>query len=55
MMSTKQLSEEPLYLYADHVFGCENWWHEIKNQTSVFMIFFFCKILIGYYLHRFNE
>ena len=22
-----------LYLYADHVFGYENWSHEIKNQT----------------------
>ena len=33
MMSNKHLSVESLYLYADHVFGYENWSHEIKNQT----------------------
>jgi len=49
MMSNKHLSVESLYLYADHVFG-----YEIKNQTSFFMIFF-CKIFLGYHLHRFNE
>ena len=53
-MSNKHLSEEFLYLYADHVFGYENWLHEIENQTIFFMIFF-CKILIGYHIHRFNE
>ena len=40
MMWNKHLSVESLYLYADHVFGHENWSHEIKNQTSLFMIFF---------------
>ena len=30
MMSNKTLSVESLYLYADHVFGYENWSHEIK-------------------------
>ena len=53
-MSNKHLSVESLYLYADHVFGYENWTHEIKNQTSLFTIFFY-KILLGYYLRRFNE
>jgi hypothetical protein len=53
-MSNKHLSVESLYLYAHHVFGYENWSHEIKNQTSLFMTIFFCKILIGYHLHRFN-
>ena len=33
-MSNKHLSVEPLYLYADHVFGYEKWSHRIKNQTS---------------------
>ena len=51
-MSNKHLSVESLYLYADHVFGYENW-SQNKNQTSLFMIFF-CKISIGYH-HRFNE
>ena len=32
-MSNKHLSVESLYLYADNVFGYENWSHEIKNQT----------------------
>ena len=45
MMSNKLLSVESLYLYAGHVFGYENWSHEIKNQTSLFMIFFFVKYL----------
>ena len=54
MMSNRHLSLESLYLYVDHVVGYKNWYHEIKNQTSLFMIFF-CKVLIGYRLHRFNE
>ena len=33
MMSNKHLSVESLYLCADHVFGYENWLHEIKNKT----------------------
>ena len=36
-MSNKHLSVESLYLYADHLFGYENWSHEIKNQTSLFI------------------
>jgi hypothetical protein len=40
MMSNKYLSVETLCLYTDLVFGYENWSHEIKNQTSLFMIFF---------------
>ena len=56
MMLNKLLNVESLYLYTEHVFGYENWSHEIKNKTSFFMIVhFFCKILIGYHLHRFNE
>ena len=31
-MSNKHLSVESLYLYADHVFGYENWSHEMKNK-----------------------
>ena len=31
MTSNKHLSVE--YLYANHVFGYENWLHEIKNQA----------------------
>ena len=53
-MSNKHLIVKYLYLYADHVFGYENWWHEMKNHTSLFMIIFH-KVLIGYHLHRFNE
>ena len=55
-MSNKHLSVESLYLYVDHVFGYENWSHEINNQTSLFMIFF-CniRVLIGYHLHKFNK
>ena len=46
MMSNKHLSVESLYLYADHVFSYENWSHEIRNQTSLFMvIYFFVKYL----------
>ena len=33
MMSNKHLSVEPLNLYADHVFGYENWSHEIKKSN----------------------
>ena len=56
MMSNKHFSVESLYLYADQVFGYKKWSHEIKNQTSLFMIIlYFCKMLIGYHLHRFNE
>jgi Rad52/22 family double-strand break repair protein. len=33
MRPNKYLSVESLYLYADRVFGHENWSHEIKNQT----------------------
>ena len=33
MMSNKHLSVESLYLYADHVFGYENWSHEIKKSN----------------------
>ena len=51
MISNKHLSVESLYLYADPVFGYENWLHEIKNQTSLFMIIFFCKILIMFKLY----
>ena len=40
MTSNKHLTLESLHLYADHVFGYENWSHEIKNQTRLFMIFF---------------
>ena len=40
MMSNKHLSVESSYLYADHMFGYENWSNEIKNQTSLFMIIF---------------
>ena len=32
MISNNHLSAESLYLYADHVFGYENWSHEIKNK-----------------------
>ena len=32
-MSNKRLSLESLYLYAEHVFGFDNWSHEIKNQN----------------------
>ena len=32
-MSNRHLSVESLYLYADHVFGSENWSNEIKHQT----------------------
>ena len=32
-MTNKLLSVEYFYLYADYVFGYENWSHEIKNQT----------------------
>jgi hypothetical protein len=35
MVSNKHLRVEYLYLYADHVFGYENWSHEIKNQPIV--------------------
>ena len=45
MMPGKHLSVESLYLYADHVFGYENWLHEIKIQTSLFMIIYFLKYL----------
>ena len=45
IMSNKHLSVESLYLSADHVFGYDNWSHEIKNQTCLFMMIFFCKIL----------
>jgi hypothetical protein len=55
MMSNEHLSAESLYLYADHVYSYENWSHEIKHQTNLFMIIFFCKILIGYHVQRFNE
>ena len=34
MTSNKHISVESLYLYAGHVFGYENWSHEIKNQTT---------------------
>ena len=54
MMSNKHLSIESLYYCADRLFGYENWSHEIKKLTSLFMIFF-CKIIIGYHLHRFNK
>ena len=37
-MSNKHLNVESLY--ADQVFGYENWPHEIKNQTSLFTIIF---------------
>ena len=30
-MSNKHLGVESLYLYADHVFGYENWSHKIKK------------------------
>jgi hypothetical protein len=53
-MSNIHLSVESLYLYVDHVFGYENYLHEIKNQSSLFMMFF-CKIFIGYHLCSFNE
>ena len=33
MISKKHLSVESLYLYADHVFGYENWLLVIKNQS----------------------
>ena len=32
-MSNKHLSVESSYLCAVHVFGYENWSHELKNQT----------------------
>ena len=44
-MLNKHLSVESLYLSADHVFGYENWSHEIKNQTSLLIIIFFVKYL----------
>ena len=31
MMSNKHLSAESLYVYADHMFGYENWSNEIKK------------------------
>ena len=51
-MSNKHLSLKSVYLYSDHMFGYENWSHELKNQT---MSIFFCKMLMSYLLHRFNE
>ena len=33
MMSNKHSSVESLYLYADRVFGYENWSHEIKQSN----------------------
>ena len=32
-MSNKHLSVESLCLHADHVFGYENWSHEIKKSN----------------------
>ena len=32
-MSNKHLSVEYLYLYSKHVFGYENWSHEIKKSN----------------------
>ena len=57
-MSNKHLSVESLYLYVDHVFACdyENWSHGIKHKSSLSIItYFFCKILIGYHIYRFNK
>ena len=34
-MSNKHLSAESVYVYADHVFGNENWSHEIKKSTYI--------------------
>ena len=31
-MSNTHLSVESLYVYADHVFGYENWSNEIKKN-----------------------
>ena len=36
-LSNKRLRVESLHIYAEHAFGCKNWSHEIKNQTSLFM------------------
>ena len=33
-MSNKHLNVEFLYLYANHVFGYENWSHEIKKKPN---------------------
>ena len=33
MMLNKHISEESLYLYADLVFGYENWSHEMKKSN----------------------
>ena len=48
------MSNKHLYLYADHLFGYQNWSHEIKTQTNLFIIIFFCNICIGYRLRRFK-
>ena len=34
MMSNKHLSVGSLCLYADHVFGYENWSHEVKKKYN---------------------
>ena len=41
-MPNNHLRVESLYLYADHVFGYENWSHKIKNQTSSYIVIFVC-------------
>ena len=48
MMSNKHLSLESLYLYAVHVFGNENWLHEIKNQTISEKCFIKCVIILSF-------
>ena len=35
ILSNKYLSVECLYLYADHVFGYENWSLEIKKNQII--------------------
>ena len=36
MMPNKHLCAESLYVYADHVFGYENWSHEIKKSNYIY-------------------
>ena len=48
MMSNKHLSVESLYLYADHVFGYENWSHEINYQTIVEQCLIKCVIILSF-------
>ena len=45
-MSNKHLSVEFLYLYADPVFGQENWSHEIIKKKSNYRRLMFLKCIV---------